>query len=201
MTRQKTIELNGERIRITARERTYMGNKCGYNVRVNGTRHFVNCLSIDEAMDKALARYLGTERSSTMAKQRKTKKVSNLAKAATRQKAAKGARGAKKTAKATKATKPAPERDTAQQAAPQAQETAKAKKPSLLNEAVAVLKETGQPMNAKEMVNAVLAKGEWATKGKTPAATLYASILREIQKKGDQARFVKTERGKFALKS
>ena len=201
MTRQKTIDVNGERIRIVASEPTYMGNKCGYAVRVNGTRYFVNCLSIDEAMDKALARHLGTERSSDMATKKKAKRASNLTKAAARQKAAKGARGAKKTAKATKATKAAPKRDTAQQGAPKAQETAKAKKPSLLNEAVAVLKETGQPMNAKEMVDAVLAKGEWATKGKTPAATLYASILREIQKKGDKARFVKTERGKFALKS
>ena len=56
-------------------------------------------------------------------------------------------------------------------------------------------------MNAKAMVEAVLVKGEWTTKGKTPGATLYASILREIQKKGDQTRFVKVERGKFALKS
>ncbi len=102
---------------------------------------------------------------------------------------------------ATKATKATPKRDTAQRVAPQAQEPAKAKKPSLMNEAAAVLKESGQHMNAKAMVEAVLAKGLWATKGKTPAATLYASILREIQKKGDQARFVKTERGKFALKS
>ena len=76
-----------------------------------------------------------------------------------------------------------------------------AKKTSLVGAAVKILRETGQPMNAKAMVEAVPAKGEWSTKGKTPAATLYASILREIQKKGDQARFVKTERGKFALKS
>ncbi len=140
-----------------------------------------------------------------MAKQRKTakktKKVSSLAKAAARQKAAKGGRGAKKTAKATKATKAAPERDRAQQGAPGAQDTAKARKPSLLNQAVAVLKESGQPMNAKAMIEAVLAKGEWATKGKTPHATLYAAIIREIAKKGDQARFVKVDRGRFALKS
>jgi len=77
----------------------------------------------------------------------------------------------------------------------------RAGRPSLLDEALAVLKESGRPMNAKAMTEAVLAKGEWSTKGKTPAATLYASILREIQKKGNQARFVKTERGKFALKS
>jgi hypothetical protein len=49
-------------------------------------------------------------------------------------------------------------------------------------------------------VDAVLAKGLWKSDGKTPAATLYSSILREIQKKGDDARFTKAERGKFALK-
>jgi len=127
--------------------------------------------------------------------------LSPLAKAAARQadETPHAARGAKKAEKATKATKAARGRDTAQQGAPQAQETAKARKPSLLNEAVAVLKESGQPMNAKAMVEAVLAKGQWATKGKTPAATLYAAIIREIAKKGDDARFRKVERGQFAL--
>ena len=35
---------------------------------------------------------------------------------------------------------------------------------------------------------------------KTPAATLYSAILREIQKKGKQSRFEKTERGRFRLR-
>jgi hypothetical protein len=85
--------------------------------------------------------------------------------------------------------------------APQAQETAKAKKTGLLDAAILVLREAGQPMNTKEMVEAVLAKDLWKSDGKTPAATLYSSILREIQKKGDEARFRKTERGRFELKS
>ena len=34
--------------------------------------------------------------------------------------------------------------------------------------------------------------------GKTPAATLYSAMLREIATKGDQARFTKTGRGHFA---
>ena len=198
MPRQRTLMVDGERVHIVACARTYMGNKCGFNVRVNGTRHFVNCLSFDEAMDTALARFLGTERSAEMATQKKAKKVSNLAKSAARQKAAKGARGAKKAAKATKSTKAAPKRDTTQHGAPQAK---KPKKTSLMDAAVQILRETGQPMNTKAMIEAILAKGLWATMGKTPAATLYASILREIQKKGNQARFVKVERGKFALKS
>jgi hypothetical protein len=37
--------------------------------------------------------------------------------------------------------------------------------------------------------------------GKTPHATLYSAILREIQVKGDAARFVKAERGKFAART
>jgi hypothetical protein len=35
--------------------------------------------------------------------------------------------------------------------------------------------------------------------GKTPAATLYAALLRELRTKKDKARFRKTERGKFGL--
>jgi len=33
----------------------------------------------------------------------------------------------------------------------------------------------------------------------TPAATIYGTILREIQKKGEGARFRKAARGKFEL--
>jgi hypothetical protein len=35
--------------------------------------------------------------------------------------------------------------------------------------------------------------------GATPGATLYASILRDINTKGTDARFKKTDRGQFAL--
>jgi hypothetical protein len=37
--------------------------------------------------------------------------------------------------------------------------------------------------------------------GATPQATLYAAIMREVKTKGKYARFVKTERGKFAANS
>ena len=57
----------------------------------------------------------------------------------------------------------------------------------------------GGPLSCKELVERMLAKGYWATKGKTPAATLYSAILREIQTKKKEARFVKVERGRFAL--
>jgi hypothetical protein len=44
------------------------------------------------------------------------------------------------------------------------------------------------------------AKGYWTSPaGKTPAATLYAAIVREIRTKKDQARFRRTVPGRFAL--
>jgi len=50
------------------------------------------------------------------------------------------------------------------------------------------------------MIEPMAAKKYWSSPGgKTPAATLYSAILREIQTKGKEARFRKTERGKFAL--
>jgi len=109
--------------------------------------------------------------------------------------------GAKTRAATPKGAKPVAGRNVGQGGAPLAQETPKARKTGLVDAAIEVLRGTGQPMNTQEMVEAVLAKGLWKSDGKTPAATLYSSILREIQKKGDEARFVKTERGKFALKS
>ncbi len=54
-------------------------------------------------------------------------------------------------------------------------------------------------MDCKAIVEKVLAKGLWQTKGKTPAATLYAAIIREIAAKGKGARFRKTDRGMFEL--
>jgi hypothetical protein len=42
-------------------------------------------------------------------------------------------------------------------------------------------------------------KGLWTSPGgKTPHATLYSAIIREIALKGKESRFVKSERGKFA---
>ena len=77
----------------------------------------------------------------------------------------------------------------------------KPKRTSGLDAAAKVLEEAGQPMTAKEMVEAAEAKGYWKSPGgKTPHATVYSAIIREIAKKGDASRFVKTERGKFAAK-
>lgn len=67
-----------------------------------------------------------------------------------------------------------------------------------LDAAAQVLAEAGQPLNAKAILERILAKGLWRTGGKTPEATLYSAMLREMQKKGEQSRFAKAaERGKF----
>jgi hypothetical protein len=81
-------------------------------------------------------------------------------------------------------------------------ETAKqpnADKPmSLLDAAAKVLADASEPMNTREMVDAVQTKGLWKPgTGKTPHATLYSAILREMKHKGDDSRFTKVERGRF----
>ncbi len=74
---------------------------------------------------------------------------------------------------------------------------AKQERPSLLNLAAKVLAESSEPLNCRQMVERVLATGQWTTSGKTPAATLSSAILREVTTRGSASRFVKVERGKF----
>jgi hypothetical protein len=77
----------------------------------------------------------------------------------------------------------------------------KGKKLSALDAAARVLAETGQAMNCQELIAAMTANGYWTSpKGLTPASTLYSAVLRELKTKRDKARFLKTARGKFALR-
>jgi len=70
---------------------------------------------------------------------------------------------------------------------------------SALDAAAKVLGETGKAMNCKELIEAMAAKGYWKSPaGKTPSATLYASLIKEIAAKGKESRFQKTDRGRFA---
>jgi hypothetical protein len=72
-------------------------------------------------------------------------------------------------------------------------------KMSCIDAAAKVLSEKGEPMNCKEMIEEMATKGYWTTPGgKTPHATLYSSIAREIRDKGKESRFKKADRGKFA---
>jgi len=89
-----------------------------------------------------------------------------------------------KPAKKTRAKKPAAE--------------PKPKRVSAIDAAAQVLADAGKPMRAKELIEAMTVRGLWTSpNGKTPEATLYAAMLREITTKGAQARFRKVDRGQF----
>ena len=78
--------------------------------------------------------------------------------------------------------------------------TASDGKLSAIDAAAKVLTEAAEPLNAKQLIEAMAAKNYWSSPGgKTPWATLYSALLREINVKGAESRFKKTERGKFAI--
>jgi hypothetical protein len=118
---------------------------------------------------------------------------------------------AKKTTKTAAATTTKnPKTKPAKAKTPKAEATARATKPkkakadgkmSALDAAAKVLAESREPLTTKEMVEAMAAKGYWKSPGgKTPERTLYSAILRELNLKGNESRFAKTERGKFTAK-
>lgn len=74
------------------------------------------------------------------------------------------------------------------------------KKRSALDAAAKVLAESGEPMIAKAMIEAMATHGYWTSPGgKTPHATLYTAICREIATKKDESRFRKADKGLFAV--
>ena len=107
----------------------------------------------------------------------------------------------KPNAKATKPTTTKPTKKSATVAKPAAKESKPVgKKLSQLEAAIQILCKSKDPMNCIAMVEAMQVQGLWSTPGgATPEATLYASILREINGKGKDARFKKVDRGLFAL--
>ena len=68
-----------------------------------------------------------------------------------------------------------------------------------LNAAAQILAQAKEPMGCKAIVEQAIEQKLWAPGGRTPAATLYSAIHREIQKKGKGARFEKVDRGRFQL--
>ena len=77
----------------------------------------------------------------------------------------------------------------------------KARKLSAIDAAAKVLGQAGEAMSCPQLIEAMAKKGYWTSPvGKTPAATLYASLLKEITTKGKESRFVKVARGQFALR-
>src|SRR6218665_2205165 len=86
-------------------------------------------------------------------------------------------------------TKPAPKKKSS---------PAQDKSLSALDAAAQVLGSAAEPLNAKQLIQAMPAEGLWSSPGgKTPHATLFSALMREINTKGKESRFVKSERGKF----
>ena len=102
------------------------------------------------------------------------------------------AKGRMHAVKAAEATKAVPAK-TADDAKP---------KLSLMKAAVAVLEESGEALNTKQMIELAKQKGLWTPgEGKTPEQTLYSAIAREIKAKGEAARFKMVSKGHFKLAS
>jgi hypothetical protein len=94
-------------------------------------------------------------------------------------------------APATETAQPSPDRRT--------QQASSAPQLSALDAAAQVLTETGTALSCQELIQLMADKGYWTSPaGKTPAATLYTAILKELKTKGAAARFQKTAPGKFA---
>ena len=105
----------------------------------------------------------------------------------------------KKEALDAKAGKPA---ETKKPARAKKAKEPKAKKVGALDAAAQVLAASKEPMNCMALIEAMASQGLWESPGgKTPHATLYSAIIREIGLKGKESRFMKTERGKFAAKA
>ena len=98
-----------------------------------------------------------------------------------------------KTKKAVTSAKAATKAKTTKNAAP----ANTAKRMGILDAAAQILAKAKEPMACKAIVEQAIAKELWTTSCKTPHATLYAAIIREISKKGTDARFEKVERGQF----
>ena len=78
-------------------------------------------------------------------------------------------------------------------------EPKKARKMGALDAAAIVLADAGKPMRSKDLIAEMAKRGLWTSPGgKTPEATLYAAILREIGAKGTAARFARAGKGEFA---
>jgi hypothetical protein len=81
---------------------------------------------------------------------------------------------------------------------PKEKKAPKPKRVSALDAAAIVIAKADKPMRAVDLVAQMEDKGLWKSPGgKTPEATLYAAIIREIAAKGKEARFVKHDRGLF----
>jgi hypothetical protein len=70
---------------------------------------------------------------------------------------------------------------------------------SFIDAAYLILKETGRPMSTDEIMGVALKRGLISSHGLTPGRTLGAQIYLDIRDNGPRSRFIKIERGTFAL--
>jgi len=120
--------------------------------------------------------------------------------------AGKGAKGTNRAESARPATTPATKATKGKPATPAAPKVTRAKparegtpkRLSAISAAADILRRSKTPMRAQELITAMDQQGLWRSPGgKTPHATLYAAIIREIATKGTAARFRKVDRGQF----
>jgi len=137
------------------------------------------------------------EKENAMSKKKSTKKQSTKKRTKAPAVAAK-AKGTKKVA--TPKAKAAVATATKTSKAKKAAGDQKPKRVSALDAAARVLKSTGKPMRAQELIAAMAERNLWKSPGgATPHATLYAAMQREERDKGPTARFKKVDRGQFAF--
>jgi len=132
-----------------------------------------------------------------MAKKTSTKKTSKKAPAKKPPRMSASAARAEGAARQQREREAGPTSDRPKQA--KTTKPATPKRVSLLDAAATVLAGAKEPMQAKAIVETVVKRGLWKPgAGKTPHATLYAAMTREIDTKGKEARFRKVDRGQFA---
>ena len=114
-----------------------------------------------------------------------------------------GKKPASKTGAKTAGAKATSAKTTGQPRAKKAKGAHRQRKPerrSALDAAAQVLAKAENPMRAQELITAMAERGLWKSPaGKTPHATLYAAMLREVAAKGTASRFSKVDRGLFEL--
>ena len=138
-----------------------------------------------------------------MATKKKTNTTPAKGKKTAAPKAAQTKTSTAKTATAKTETAKA-EQPKAAAAEPEAAKPATTEKPklSLLKAAIAVLEESDEALNTKQMIEQAKSKGLWTPgEGKTPEQTLYSAIAREIKAKGENSRFKLVTKGHFKLAS
>jgi restriction system protein len=62
-----------------------------------------------------------------------------------------------------------------------------------------VLEEAGKPLSVMEITKLILEKGYWSTQGKTPAATISATLSSDVKEKGAMSRFIHTGPAQYGL--